>query len=73
MVWEFYAHHRDLLGVERPPRGWGREEAERILSDPDSSILVLEEGGEVAGFARVQEHEGAVFLREIYVLSLIHI
>ncbi len=30
-------------------------------------MLILEMSGEVSGFARVQEHEGAVFLREIYV------
>ncbi len=67
MVAEFFGHHADLLGGRRPSAECGRREAEQMLTDPKSSVLVLVVDGRISGFARVQEHEGAAFLREIYV------
>ncbi len=67
MLTDFYSHHARLLGSPPKSLEWGRSTARETLSDESSVVLILEESGRVVGFARLQEHEGAVFLREIYV------
>ncbi len=67
MLADFYTHHARLLGSPPKSLEWGRSTARRALSDETSVVLILEESGRAEGFARLQEHEGAVFLREIYV------
>ncbi len=67
MLREFYSYHSSMLGGRPIRREEGEKLAREALADPRSSVLLAEEGGEIVGFARIQEHEGAIFLREIYV------
>jgi GNAT superfamily N-acetyltransferase len=66
----FFALHRQLLGNPQPlGDAEAAETAEKPLNQPASWTVVAEddESGEILGFARWEEREGAFFGRELFV------
>ncbi len=69
LVAEFFSFHRNLAGRGPMPP----EEAATIIPTdmlrPECTILIAEQkaNGGVVGFCRIENHEGAYFLRELMV------
>jgi GNAT superfamily N-acetyltransferase len=67
---DFFALHRQFLGNTEPlADAEAREIAQDALNQAQSWIIAAEDGqtGQLIGFARWEEREGAVFGREIFV------
>ncbi len=67
---EFFCLHRRLLGNPEPlVDAEGTQAAQEALARPKSWMLVAEDeaSGDLVGFVRWEEREGAFFGRELYV------
>jgi ribosomal protein S18 acetylase RimI-like enzyme len=71
LVAEFFTHHRRLNGRGPLPPDEAATLIPRDILQDTSHLLVAEptEGGKIVGFCRVENHEGAYFLRELGVAS----
>lgn len=69
LVADFFTFHRRLQGRGPLPPEEAATIIPRDMIQESSYVLVAEpqEGGDIIGFCRIEDHEGAFFLREIMV------